>query len=128
MASLGALAKAGVPLLHVCDKTDPWFNDQTKVVDQRYKELGGEITVIINENDARSPLASDAQTRAVDFMIGKTGVRLRSGASPGRAGNPSVASWKPAVVRIVRRRTWLFSKDVQVLPRERTRQGATRTR
>lgn len=70
--NLGPLAKAGVPLLHVCDKTDPWFNEQTKVVEQRYKEFGGEITVIINENDARSPLASEAQTRAVYFILGKT--------------------------------------------------------
>ena len=43
LENLGPLAKAGVPLLYVCDKTDPWFNDQTKVVEQRYKELGGEI-------------------------------------------------------------------------------------
>jgi hypothetical protein len=33
-----------VPLLHVCDKTDPWFNDHTRVVEQRYKELGGQST------------------------------------------------------------------------------------
>jgi hypothetical protein len=72
LENLGSLAKAGVPLLHVCDKTDPWFNDQTKVVDQRYKQLGGEITVIINENGARAPLGPTAQTRAVDFIIGKT--------------------------------------------------------
>jgi len=31
---------------------------QTKIVEQRYKKLGGEITVIVNETDARSPLAS----------------------------------------------------------------------
>jgi hypothetical protein len=72
LENLGPLAKAGVPLLHVCDKTDPWFNDQTKVVEQRYKELGGEITVIINENDARYPLAAADQTRVVDFIVAKT--------------------------------------------------------
>jgi hypothetical protein len=72
LENLGPLAKAGVPLLHVCDKTDPWFNDQTKVVEERYKRLGGDITVIINENDARSPLPFEAQTRAVDFIIGNT--------------------------------------------------------
>jgi hypothetical protein len=72
LENLSPLVKAGVPLLHVCDKTDPWFNHQTKVVEQRYKGLGGEITVVIHENDARSPLASEAQTRAVDFILGKT--------------------------------------------------------
>src|SRR6185295_19611826 len=48
LENLGPLAKAGVPLMHVCDKTDPWFSDQTKVVEERYKKLGGEITIIIN--------------------------------------------------------------------------------
>jgi pimeloyl-ACP methyl ester carboxylesterase len=71
LENLSPLAKAGVPLLHVCDKTDPWFSDQTKVVEQRYKELGGEITVIINQSDARAPLASADQTHVVDFILGK---------------------------------------------------------
>ena len=46
--------------------------DETKVVEERYKRLGGEITIIANENDARSPLAFAAQTEAVDFILGKT--------------------------------------------------------
>jgi hypothetical protein len=70
--NLGPLAKAGVPLLHLCDRTDPWFNDQTKVVEQRYKELGGQLTIIINQNDAPYPLAAADQTRVVDFIVGKT--------------------------------------------------------
>src|SRR5207245_6865855 len=41
LENLGPLAKAGVPLLHLCDKTDPWFNEHTRVVEQRYKELCG---------------------------------------------------------------------------------------
>jgi phosphohistidine phosphatase SixA len=72
LENLDALAKAGVPLLHVCDKTDPWFSDQTKVVEERYRKLAGDITVIINENDAHSPLALAAQTGAVDLILGKT--------------------------------------------------------
>ncbi len=71
LENLGPLAKAGVPLMHVCDQTDPWFNDQTKVVEPRYKELGGEIVVIINENDARYPLGAADQSRAVDFIVRK---------------------------------------------------------
>ncbi|PYK60707.1 MAG: alpha/beta hydrolase [Verrucomicrobia bacterium] len=72
LENLGPLAKAGVPLLHVCDQTDPWFNDQTKVVEQRYKKLGGQIAVIINENDRHCPLAAADQTRVVDFIAGTT--------------------------------------------------------
>jgi hypothetical protein len=71
MENLGSLAKAGVPLLHVCDKTDPWFNDQTRVVEQRYKELGGQFTVIISANDARYPLDTADRQRAVDFVVGR---------------------------------------------------------
>jgi hypothetical protein len=37
-----------------------------------YAPFDGEITVIINENDARLPLALGAQTAAVDFILGKT--------------------------------------------------------
>ena len=70
--NLDPLAKAGVPLLHVCDKNDPWLSEQTKVVEQRYKKLGGHITVIINENDARSLLASEAEKRVVNFIMTNT--------------------------------------------------------
>src|SRR5207253_6403266 len=70
LENLSPLAKAGVPLLHVCDRTDPWFKDQTKVVEQRYKELGGEITVIINEDDRHPPAAVADERRAVEFMVG----------------------------------------------------------
>ena len=72
LENLGPLAKAGVRLLHVCDKTDPWFNEQTRLVEQRYKELGGQITVIVNENDTRYPLAAADQTRVMDLIVAKT--------------------------------------------------------
>jgi len=67
--SLGPLAKAGVPLLHVCGSLDPWLNDQTRVAEKRYKELGGQITVIVKEGAGHNPLApADAQP-VVDFII-----------------------------------------------------------
>src|SRR5258708_38451083 len=50
LENLSPLAKAGVPLLHICDRTDPWFNDQMKAIEQRYKEISDQISVIINEN------------------------------------------------------------------------------
>jgi len=36
--NLAPLARAGVPLIHVCGSLDPWLNDQTRVVEKRYKE------------------------------------------------------------------------------------------
>jgi len=73
--NLSPLAKAGVPLLHLCDRTDPSFNEYTRVVEQRYKELGGQATVIIKENDRRSPPAAADQARVVDFVVEKTGTK-----------------------------------------------------
>ena len=72
LENLAPLAKAGVPLIHLCDKTDPWFDEHTRVVEQRYKELGGQITIVTNANDARAPLASSDRNRVVDFIVGKT--------------------------------------------------------
>ncbi len=72
LENLAPLAKAGVPLIHLCDKTDPWFDEHTRVVEQRYKELGGQMTIVTNANDARAPLASSDRNRVVDFIAGKT--------------------------------------------------------
>ena len=55
--NLAPLARAGVPLIHVCGSLDPWLDDQTRVVEKRYKELGGPITVIVKEGQGHFPLA-----------------------------------------------------------------------
>lgn len=69
---LGPLARAGVPLLHVCDQTDPWFNECTRVIQKRYKELGGEMTVIVNEVDSHNAAALADREQAVDFIVAKS--------------------------------------------------------
>lgn len=69
--NLEPLAKAGVPLLHVCDRLDPWFNEQTRVVEERYKKLGGPITVIVLEGEGQQPFTLVERTRAVEFIVGK---------------------------------------------------------
>jgi len=55
-------------LLHVCDPSDPWFNEYTRPVAKRYKELGGSITTIVKKNEEHH-LADQAQ--AVDFVVSK---------------------------------------------------------
>jgi len=67
--NLGPLAKEGVPLLHLCDETDPWFEEQTRVAERRYKDLGGQITVLINRNQASYPLAETDVERIADFVV-----------------------------------------------------------
>jgi hypothetical protein len=67
--NLAPLAKAGIPILHDCGSLDPWLNDQTRVVEKRYKELGGQITVILREGEGHFPLAPKDPTPVVDFIL-----------------------------------------------------------
>lgn len=52
---LAPLAKAGVPLFHVCGSLDPRLETQTKVAQKRYEALGGRITVVIKEGEGHYP-------------------------------------------------------------------------
>jgi hypothetical protein len=67
--NLGPLAKAGIPILHDCGSLDPWLNDQTRVVEKRYKELGGQITVIVREGEGHFSLSRQNPTSVVDFIM-----------------------------------------------------------
>jgi pimeloyl-ACP methyl ester carboxylesterase len=66
--NLAPLAKAGVPLLHVCGSLDPWFKDQTRVAKKRYRELGGNITVIIKKGEGHYPLAPKDVKPVLEFI------------------------------------------------------------
>jgi hypothetical protein len=67
--NLSPLAKAGVPVLHDCGSLDPLLNDQTRVVEKRYKELGGQITVIIRKGEGHFPLSPKDPKTVVDFIL-----------------------------------------------------------
>jgi pimeloyl-ACP methyl ester carboxylesterase len=67
--NLAPLAKAGVPILHDCGSLDPWLKDQTRVVEKRYKELGGKITVLVAEGEGHFPLSRKDPKPAVDFIL-----------------------------------------------------------
>jgi len=67
--NLAPLAKAGVPILHDCGSLDPWLNEQTRAVERRYKELGGQIAVIVREGEGHFPLAPKDPKAAVDFIL-----------------------------------------------------------
>ena len=69
--NLAPLAKAGVPLIHVCGSLDPWLDDQTRVVEKRYKELGGQITVIVEEGEGHYPTAPRDPKPVVDFILAR---------------------------------------------------------
>jgi pimeloyl-ACP methyl ester carboxylesterase len=67
--NLAPLAKAGIPILHVCGSLDPWLNDNTRVIEKRYKELGGKITVIMKEGVGHYPLAPNNPEQVADLII-----------------------------------------------------------
>jgi pimeloyl-ACP methyl ester carboxylesterase len=67
--NLAALAKAGVPLLHVCGSLDPQFQDQTRTAEKRFKELGGSMTVVVQEGMGHYPTAPKDPKPVVDFIL-----------------------------------------------------------
>lgn len=68
---LAALAKAGVRLVHECGAKDPWLEDQTRVVEKRYKELGGEIAVIVREGMGHRLRGDREVGDVVGFVVGR---------------------------------------------------------
>ena len=66
--NLAPLAKAGVPILHVCGSEDPWLDSQTRVLEKRYTEFGGKITVMIQNARGHYPLAPSDPQPAVEFI------------------------------------------------------------
>ena len=68
--NLAVLAKAGVPVLHVCGSLDPMYASQTQEAEKRYKELGATMTVIVQEGLGHYPTAPKDPKPVVDFIVG----------------------------------------------------------
>ena len=73
--NLEPLAKAKIPLLHVCGADDDVVPvaENTAIVEERYKKLGGEITVILKPNCGHHPHSLKDPTPIVDFVLKHTG-------------------------------------------------------
>jgi pimeloyl-ACP methyl ester carboxylesterase len=67
--NLAPLAKAGVPVLHVCGSLDPRLESNSRVAEKRYRELGGQITIIEKPGEGHFPLAPKDPQPVVDFII-----------------------------------------------------------
>jgi len=67
--NLAPLAQAKIPLMSLCGSRDPGLVDNTREVEKRYKELGGQITVIIKEGAGHYPLAPTDPKPIVDFIV-----------------------------------------------------------
>ena len=72
---LEPIAKAGVPLLHVCGGADRGvpLDENTRVLEQRYKKLGGKIQVIVKPNCGHNPHSLKDPTPIVEFILKHTG-------------------------------------------------------
>jgi pimeloyl-ACP methyl ester carboxylesterase len=66
--NLAPLARAGVPILHVCGSLDPWLEANTRAAEKRYKELGGRITVIVKEGEGHFPTSPRDPQPVVEFI------------------------------------------------------------
>jgi hypothetical protein len=68
IAALGALAKADVPVLHVCGSIDPILGNHTLVVENIYQQLGGRISVMIKDGVAHHPHSLRDPKPIADFI------------------------------------------------------------
>ena len=69
--NLAPLAKAGVPILHVCGSLDPWLDRDTRVAEKKYKELGGNFTVIIRQGEGHFATGPQDPKPVVDFITAR---------------------------------------------------------
>jgi hypothetical protein len=58
-----------VPVLHDYGALDPWLENQTRVVEKRYQDLGGKITVIVRPGEGHFPLSPKDPKSVVDFIV-----------------------------------------------------------
>ena len=66
--NLAPLAKAQIPILHVCGALDPLLKDNSAVVEQNYQKLGGKVTVIIKDGVEHYPLGPTDPQPVIDFI------------------------------------------------------------
>ncbi len=68
--NLAPLAQAGIPLIHVCgmaDETVP-VSENTAPAAERYRDLGGEMTVLLKGSVGHHPHGLDNPTPVVEFI------------------------------------------------------------
>ena len=67
--NLGPLAKAGVRILHVCGSEDPWLEKNSLPAEKKYRELGGEMKVVIEPGKDHLSTAPVQPEEVVDFIM-----------------------------------------------------------
>ena len=77
MDNLASLAKAKVPVLHVCGSLDPNLKSQTRETEKKYKQAGGKMTVLIDNGRGHYPLSPNDPSKAVDFILSKCNLQYQ---------------------------------------------------
>lgn len=102
--NLAPLAKYKVPLLHVCGDADDVvpLEENTKLIETRYKALGGPITVIVKPGIGHHPHSLKDPKPIVDFVYKHT-VMLDKGAldKAGAAPKPAAAAMSTVGHRVL---------------------------
>lgn len=72
--NLASMAKAKIPLLHVCGEADEVvpFDENTQLIEDRYRELGGPITVIAKPGVKHHPHSLKNAQPIVRFVLAHT--------------------------------------------------------
>ena len=74
--SLAGLAKAGIPILHVCGSLDPWYAGNTVAVKVKYRQLGGHLKVMLKEGAGHFDALPADPAPIVDFIVGSQKLAL----------------------------------------------------
>jgi pimeloyl-ACP methyl ester carboxylesterase len=76
--NLAPLARARIPLIHIVGDTDDVVPvaENTAIIEERYKKLGGEIVVIHKPNIGHHPHGADDIAPLVKFILDKTAAAL----------------------------------------------------
>lgn len=74
--NVAPLAKAKVPLLHICGDADEVvpYPENTVILKERYEKLGGKIHVIVKPGLKHHPHGLDDPTPAVEFIMKELGL------------------------------------------------------
>jgi hypothetical protein len=69
--NLNTLAHASISIIDICGALDPGLKENTLSVEQRYKQFGGKIKVIIHEQEGHFLSPSNDPETLVDFILQK---------------------------------------------------------
>lgn len=85
---LAPLAKAKVPVIHVCGDADESvpFEEHTAEFERRYKKLGGPIKVVVKKGGKHHPHSLKDPTPIVEFIVKSQSRDENSGSAPGSDG------------------------------------------